>query len=282
LKYVLHTPDAIFSARHTPSWVLLAGGSGMVNGLAFLACAEYVTHVTGTATRLGLEFPHAGVALEYAFVVVSFIAGAAASVLSIQNRAYRGKRPLWAAPLVVVAVIFTVVAVSGSAGVFGPLGGKAAEANPPFPLLWLLAFATGLQNAAVATSTGLIVRSTHLTGPATDLGVHLGLTCLARGEEHRAAVRGAALRGAKVIAFVTGAALALPLAAAMNFLAFLVPAAFVLAAAGLSFASARDREERATGRFVSSTDARSRTGLVSSDPRSIALSADDVRTRVSA
>ena len=38
-------------------------------------------------------------------------------------------------------------------------------------LLSLLAFAMGLQNAAVASTTGLAVRTTHLTGPATDLGI---------------------------------------------------------------------------------------------------------------
>lgn len=241
MSYALHTNDAIFSLRHTPSWVLLSAGSGMVNGLAFLACAQYVTHVTGTATRLGLEAPHAGVALEYTLVVVSFIVGATCSVLPLQYRVLRGKRPLWATPLVVVAVALVVVALAGPAGAFGTFGGEETTTDPPFALLWLLAFATGLQNAAVATSTGLVVRSTHLTGPATDLGVHLGLLCCARGEERRTAARGAALRAAKVVAFVAGAGVALPLAMASGYLAFVVPAACVLTAAGLSFLPARER-----------------------------------------
>lgn len=245
MSYALHNTDAIFSLRHTPSWVLLSAGSGMVNGLAFLACAQYVTHVTGTATRLGLEAPHAGVALEYALVVVCFIVGAACSVLPLQYRVLRGKRPLWAAPLVVVAGVLAVVALVGPVGAFGPFGGEEAVIDPPFALLWLLAFATGLQNAAVATCTGLVVRSTHLTGPATDLGVHLGLVCFARGDERRTAVRGAALRGAKVIAFVAGAGFALPLATASGYSAFLVPAVCVLTAAALSFVPARERSPKA-------------------------------------
>ncbi|MBP3957593.1 DUF1275 domain-containing protein [Gemmata sp. G18] len=250
MPYVLHTPDTIFSARHTPSWLLLAGASGMVNGLAFLACEQYVTHVTGTATRLGLEWPHAGIALEYAVVVLSFIFGAMASVLALQARVTQGKPPRWATPLVIVALTLTGVALAGLTGVFGPFGG-AITTEPPFVLLSLLAFASGLQNAAVATSTGLAVRTTHLTGPATDLGIHLGVAYFTKGEDRRAALRGALLRGGKVFAFVAGAGLALPLAGATGYLAFFVPAVGVLIAAGLSFIPAwgpsdfPDREESA-------------------------------------
>jgi uncharacterized membrane protein YoaK (UPF0700 family) len=93
----------------------------------------------------------------------------------------------------------------------------------------------GLQNAAVASTTGLAVRTTHLTGPATDLGIHLGAVWLSTGDERRAALRGAALRGGKVLAFMAGAVLAVPLVRACGFLALVAPAAFVLAAAGLSF-----------------------------------------------
>lgn len=234
MVHILHTPDTIFSARHTPSWLLLAGASGLVNGLAFLACEQYVTHVTGTATRLGLEWPHAGIALEYAVVVLSFIFGAMASVLALQARIFRGRHPYWAMPLVIVALTLTGVALIGLTGVFGPFGG-VVTADPPFVLLSLLAFASGLQNAAVATCTGLAVRTTHLTGPATDLGIHLGVAYFTRGGDRRAALRGAVLRGGKVIAFVSGAGLALPLAGAAGYLAFFVPAVGVLIAAGLSF-----------------------------------------------
>ena len=120
-------------------------------------------------------------------------------------------------------------------GRFGRFGGTHAADPPPFVLLSLLAFAMGLQNAAVASTTGLAVRTTHLTGPATDLGIHLGAAWLATGDERRAALRGAALRGGKVVAFTLGASLSVPLAGSFGFGALLAPAAFVLVAAVLSF-----------------------------------------------
>lgn len=90
MDITLHTPDTIYSPRHVPSWLFLAGAAGMVNGVAFLICEQFVTHVTGTVTRLGLEWPHDRVAAEYAVIVVSFVAGAVASVVAIQARARRG------------------------------------------------------------------------------------------------------------------------------------------------------------------------------------------------
>jgi uncharacterized membrane protein YoaK (UPF0700 family) len=235
MEITLHTPETIYRPRHLPSWFLLAGAAGAVNGIAFLMCEQFVTHVTGTVTRLGLEWPHVVVLAEYAVVLVSFVAGAAASVIAIQARARRGKRPRWATPLISVVLILVGVAVAGRAGAFGRFGGTHAADPPPALLLSLLAFAMGLQNASVASTTGLAVRTTHLTGPTTDLGIHLGTALLATGAERRSALRGAALRGGKVVAFTLGASLALPLAGALGFLALLVPAGFILTAAALSF-----------------------------------------------
>jgi uncharacterized membrane protein YoaK (UPF0700 family) len=175
------------------------------------------------------------VATEYATVVVSFIGGAIISVLWIQARVCRGKQPSWATPLVLVASMLIAVAIGGHFGAFGPFGSQIAADPPPFVLLSLLAFAMGLQNATVASTTGLAVRTTHLTGPATDLGIHLGTACFAIGDERRMALKTAALRGGKIMAFAGGAGLSLPLAEQIGYLSLVGPAGLVLIASALSF-----------------------------------------------
>ena len=215
--------------------MLLACAAGMVNGFGFLMCRQFVTHVTGTVTQMGLELPTVTVAVEYFAVLASFIAGAAASTIVIQARAFRGKQPHWATPLVSVVVILLGVAVAGRSGVFGNLTMTSAIDEPPVLFLSLLAFAMGLQNAAVASTTGLAVRTTHLSGPATDAGIHLGTAILADGEERRAALRGAALRGGKVLAFMVGAGIAVPLTQSFDYVALVAPASFVALATMLSF-----------------------------------------------
>ncbi len=235
MQITLHTPDTIYAPRHVPSWLLLAASSGIVNGMAFLTCEQFVTHITGTITRLGLEGPVVGLVAEYASVVCSFILGAMTAMLLIQGRARPDERPRWATPLISVAIILIGIAIAGHTKLLGRFGYTLAADPPPVVLLSVLAFAMGLQNAAVASTTGLAVRTTHLSGPATDLGIHLGTAILATGKERWAALRGAALRGGKILAFMAGAGLSLPLSAKLGFLTLLIPAAFILCAAMLSF-----------------------------------------------
>jgi len=237
MKITLHTPETIYSPRHVPSWLLLACAAGMVNGFAFLMCEQFVTHVTGTVTRMGLEWPVVGVAIEYAVVLSSFVLGAAVAVVVIQSRARQGKQPRWAMPLVLVVVLLVSIAIAGRGGAFGQLARTAATEAPPVVFLSLLAFTMGLQNSAVASTTGLAVRTTHLSGPATDTGIHLGTALLADGEERRAALRGAALRGGKILAFMLGAGIAVPLTLSLDYLTLLAPAILVSAATALSFTS---------------------------------------------
>lgn len=234
-QVALHTPATIYTWRHIPSWLLLAAAAGYVNGFAFAACQQFVTHVTGTATRLGLEWPHTGVAAEYAAVLLSFVAGAAAAAAVLIWRAKRGKADRWALPLFAVAALLAGVGVAGAAGAFGHFGGLVATDPPPVGLLSLLAFAAGVQNAAVASTTGMSVRTTHFTGPLTDLGMLVGAAAFAAPADRRPLLRGAALRAGMLAAFVLGAGLSLRLSGAMGYLALLVPSGFVVVSGALSF-----------------------------------------------
>lgn len=235
MNVTLHTPDTIYLPRHTPSWFALACAAGAVNGFAFRACEQFVSHISGAATRMGMEWQDTVMAFEFAAILISFVAGAMTSVLWIQARACRGKSPRWATPLLSVAAIFALTGLAGFYGILEPIGVHTATSSPPIFLLSVLAFALGLQNAAVATTTGLAVRTTHLTGPATDLGIHMATAFFATGEERKAALKGAYLRGGKIAAFVIGAGLSLPLANQLGYLTLLAPAALVSFAAALSF-----------------------------------------------
>lgn len=232
----LHSPQAVFSMRHAPSWLMLAFSAGAVNAIAFLACSRFVTHVTGTVTWVGLDANTVTLALDYSVVLAFFIAGATMSAVLIDGRHHRGLRPRYATPLVTVAAILVALAVAGMVGVFGTFGGSV-EGPRDFAFLSVLAFAMGLQNAAVATSTGAIVRTTHMTGPATDLGVHMATALFAEGDARRNALRHAALRAGKILAFTVGAGAGGVLARNYHFASFLLPAALVLGATAFSFVS---------------------------------------------
>jgi len=214
--------------------LLLAFAAGSVNAIAFLACSRFVTHVTGTVSRIGMDGGPTILALDYAVVLGCFVVGAMSSAALIDGRHYQGKRPLHAIPLVAVFAILAGLAIAGNGGMFGEFGGSV-DGPRDFAFLSILAFAMGLQNAAVATSTGMLVRTTHMTGPATDLGVHLATALYVDGEQRRIALRHAALRAGKIVAFTLGAAAGAVLATTVHYSALFIPAAVVLGATTLSF-----------------------------------------------
>lgn len=234
LPLALHTPPTIFSIRHMPSWLLLALAAGSVNAGAYMACQSFVTHITGLTTEIGMHAGQWRLMAEYGVVVLCFIGGAMASVLALEGRHERGKRPLHALPLFIVSLVLVLVASLGRAGVFGPFG-ATVEQPEDFLLLALLSFAMGLQNASVATSTGHAVRTTHLTGPATDLGVNLANAFFAQGEARQKALRIAGLRGGKIVAFSLGAAIMVPAVRESGYLAFVLPGMLVFGSALSSF-----------------------------------------------
>jgi len=230
----LHKPDAVLSARNFPAWILLASSAGAVNAIAFLACARFVAHVSGNATSFGTSAAALDVAEDYGLVLLCFVAGAMVSGSLIDGRSQRKKTPLFAAPLLLTVGILVVVGTAGMLGLFGEFNGTADGVHDLI-FVSVLSFAMGVQNAAVASATGLLVRTTHMTGPATDLGVQLATALHATGETRKTAFKQALLRATKITSFTVGAALGVPLAMFLKYGAFLVPAGFVFVATVMSF-----------------------------------------------
>lgn len=230
---VVHEKNELTTQRHLPSWALFAFSAGAVNAGALLACQRFVAHVTGTVTRIGVGATQV-LALDYLLVLVAFIGGAAAAILLAKKRGSAGSPAYWI-PLTVVSVLLVLVAGLGGVGAFGVFGGTVESAHD-FALLAVLSFAMGMQNAAVAVSTGLAVRTTHMTGPATDIGVALASLAEKDAGERSAARDSLVLRCTKLVAFVFGGGLMAALCPHLGFLAFIVPAVTVLAATVRSYA----------------------------------------------
>ncbi|HEX5659655.1 MAG TPA: YoaK family protein [Polyangiales bacterium] len=241
---VLLSTSQVLTVRHSASWALLAMSAGAVNAGAFIACERFVTHVTGTVTQLGVDSGMWELTVESLTLLIAFILGAMASVFAIQGRLARGRRPLHAVPLFAVAGLLLLAGVGGHVGAFGAMGGTETG----FGLMCLLAFAMGLQNASVATSTASLVRTTHLTGPATDLGVHLSMAWVSNSAQERTQMlRLAALRALKLAAFGFGAMLMVPVARNLGYLSFGLPALMVLLATVNTFLPSAHEDSSAVG-----------------------------------
>lgn len=238
------SPESVHDPRHVRIWLALTFSAGAVNAAALAACQRFVTHITGTLTLVGADFADLVLMVDYALILACFVAGAMTSVFLIDGRRLRNREPWPTAPLVLVALVVAGTAIAGMLGAFGPFG-RTLETAGDFVLLSLLGFAMGLQNASVATTTGMIVRTTHMTGPITDFSIALA-TSLQGGPAPlvAAARRSAWLRGSKVVSFLVGALAGAVLAGPLEYATFLVPAVVTLAAAVGLHAVLREQARR--------------------------------------
>jgi uncharacterized membrane protein YoaK (UPF0700 family) len=194
------------SVRHL-GWAL-AFVAGASNAGAYLAVKLYTSHLTGIVSSLAdhLALGDMGLALDALGAVLSFILGAMVSALLINFARRQGWRSRYALPLLLEAVLF---------GVFGLMGATLAGVDGLFipATVTLLCFTMGLQNAVITKISGAVVRTTHLTGIITDLGIELGKLVywnrsdLAEGEPVRADRQRMATLASLVASFVLGGVL---------------------------------------------------------------------------
>ena len=146
---------------------ILAFVAGAMNAGGFLAIGHYTSHMTGIVSAiadnlaLGLfGLVGAGMAL-----LVSFTVGAACSAILINWARRHARRQQYAYPLALESGL--LIAFAGIGAVL-----PAASAAPATALL--LCFVMGLQNATITKISGARIRTTHLTGMITDVGIELG------------------------------------------------------------------------------------------------------------
>lgn len=147
----------------------LAFIAGATNAGAFLAVGLYTSHMTGLISSIAdhIAFWQIQLALAALGAVLSFLFGAMTSSVMINFARRRKLRSQYALPLLLEAVLLLV---------FGFLGrglNKIDELFVPATVI-LLCFLMGLQNAVITKISGAVVRTTHLTGVITDLGIELG------------------------------------------------------------------------------------------------------------
>ncbi len=131
--------------------------AGYTNALSFLTVGFFVSHTTGTATLFGtnlskLDFKF----VQYALILLMFICGSILS--SILMISYSKS-----ISLVVEGFILSLIGLVPLPFSITPL---SINLLPVF-----LSFAMGMQSAATTYLSSAIVRTTHLTGAATDIGI---------------------------------------------------------------------------------------------------------------
>ena len=140
---------------------LLAGSAGFVNAVLLSFFQVPVSHMSGAVSHLGVAIASRPLldALSAMTIITAFFLGSVVSGVVVgRDTALPGRR--YAVVLLIQGLSLTV---AGSC-----LHARLATGVP------LAAFACGIQNAMSSSYYGLAMRTTHVTGMVTDLGVIVG------------------------------------------------------------------------------------------------------------
>lgn len=195
-----------------PKWVeygafSLALGAGSINAIALLGMEhQAVSHLSGTATLLGNAFLGSSYAALFHLIgiLLSFVAGSVFSGFILTGTSLKLGR--FYDLLLIVEAILLLMAM------FSLLNDHATGH-------YFASAACGLQNALATTYSGAVLRTTHLTGIFTDLGIMIG--GVLRGESFDK--RKASLFVIIVVGFILGGTLGAYLFKQLSFYALLAP-----------------------------------------------------------
>jgi len=149
--------------------LVLAFVAGALNTGGFLAVQQYTSHVTGIVSSVA-DYGVLGrwdLVLDGVMAVFAFLLGAMTCALLVNFARRRRWRSQFAFALLVEAALILV---------FGLMGASLASHQALFlPVtVVLLCFIMGLQNAVVTKLSNAVIRTTHMTGIVTDMGIELG------------------------------------------------------------------------------------------------------------
>ncbi len=145
--------------------VILAFVAGAANAGGFIAIGHYTSHMTGVASSIADDAVLGNYSLAVLGIgmLLAFIFGAACTAFFVNWAKRSGARNPFVLPVLLEALLLLVF------GLYAGSGQKyllAAEL--------LLPFMMGLQNALVTKVALAEIRTTHVTGLVTDMGIEFG------------------------------------------------------------------------------------------------------------
>ena len=151
--------------------VALTVVAGALNAGGFLAIGQYTSHMTGivSAAADDVVLGKARHAVAGLLSLAAFIGGAMTTALMVNfaKRSPSASSATYTAPLVLEAALLLAFGLVGASL-------KQHEFISVSLTAILLCYVMGLQNALVTKISNAEIRTTHVTGLVTDLGIELG------------------------------------------------------------------------------------------------------------
>jgi uncharacterized membrane protein YoaK (UPF0700 family) len=182
--------------------VTLAWIAGYTNLVSIVVCGHAASHVSGTVSQWGLDVVQGQwhLAILTTFILIAFFAGAVLSGWSAEFGLYRHWRSLYILPMAIEAGLLALFAI-----LIEIIATPVSQGPALYALIGTAALAMGLQNATITRISGGVVRTTHMTGVLTDLGLESArLACAPWHGDRSAAVRRSAMRRVLLLGTLLG------------------------------------------------------------------------------
>lgn len=143
------------------NWIcMLCFCGGFLNALGIIKYSHSISHFTGQISRIAIQSAsfEFGEMKSLFFIIISFVLGAIVSGFLIDGREFNLKKRYGLTMLSLGSGIIFLYSVS-------------------FKSIWFfyyLPFVLGVQNGLFISYKGVVVRSTHISGSITDVGVYIG------------------------------------------------------------------------------------------------------------
>lgn len=175
---------------------MLSFVAGVVNISGVLSIQTLTTNVTGHFAFFSEEFAKGSyrMALMFLSYILAFLIGAFLCGILVEWVLRHKPRVSHAIPMLLEMAVLIYIAVAGQ-----------GQSLPPEWIAILLLFSMGMQNALVTKVSQATVRTTHLTGLFTDLGIELSQLLFYREKtETHTLTRSIRLRLAIILFFFFG------------------------------------------------------------------------------
>lgn len=230
----------------------LAYVGGFVNSAGFVLVGSFTSHVTGNAGRLANDLAYGRYAAAAAVLpmILAFFTGAFVASMAIESNFFGRTANAYAVALLGEAALLVLFSVLSRLTIVPHPRILDAEAA-------ILCAAMGMQNSLVTRLSGAVVRTTHLTGVFTDLGIeaarwfrwwrgtlsekiHLKLS-FGHNPPDRPSPLKVSLLATIAVAFIVGAMSGAVMVVRLDHATMILPSLAVLACSAYAFVSGRRR-----------------------------------------
>ena len=178
---------------------VLAGIAGAVNAGGLFVVGQYTSHMTGYVSQIAdnLVTGHLSIVATSIAAIFTFIIGAAISAMLVNWARINRYHQQYALPIAVQGSILLLVSIVD----------QLANHMLRLPLLLVLCLLMGMQNATITKLSKARVRTTHVTGMITDIGIEFGKAMFGTMTKHstvRADTQKLAILSRLVLSYLLG------------------------------------------------------------------------------